>query len=137
MLLFLYETEEFKMVEVKCRCGKSKRNFKVNVGYYIDECCVEAGYDDLGNLTKKPLDTTGLPSEEELAAAAETLQDDTSPEPEDPAAEETSDETESELSSDDLSKLKETKEEKKARKKAEKAAAMAAQRKAEKEAKAE
>jgi len=129
------------MVEVTCKCGKTKKNFKFDVGSFVDECCVEAGYDELGNRVKKPLDTTGLPSEEELAAAAANLQPDNSPEPNDPnegkedESEETTDETKTETS--ESSDRQETKEEKKARKKAEKAALMAAQRKAEKEAKGE
>lgn len=34
----------------ECRCGKSKKNFKMDIGpFYIDECCSEAGYDCQGN----------------------------------------------------------------------------------------
>ena len=38
-----------------CRCGKSQKNFKVDIGeFYVEECCIEAGYDELGNLKEQP-----------------------------------------------------------------------------------
>lgn len=38
------------MIEKTCRCGKSKKNFNVDIGpFFIAECCTEAGYDHLGN----------------------------------------------------------------------------------------
>lgn len=38
------------MYEKTCRCGKTKKNFRFDIGaFFIDECCVEAGYDHLGN----------------------------------------------------------------------------------------
>jgi len=37
------------MFKVKCRCAKSEKNFKFEIGpFYMDECCKSAGYDDLG-----------------------------------------------------------------------------------------
>lgn len=42
------------MFLVKCKCGKSQKNFKFNIGeFFIDECCEKAGFDHKGNL-KKP-----------------------------------------------------------------------------------
>lgn len=121
------------MVEVKCACGKNKRNFKVDVGSYVDECCIEAGYDELGKLKKKPLDTKDLPSEEELAKAAANLKED--PNEEIAKLEDQKEDKEEQSEDSQEDQKEETKEEKKARKKAEKAALMAEQRKAEKEAK--
>lgn len=38
------------MIEKTCRCKKSKKNFRIDIGpFFIGECCVEAGYDELGN----------------------------------------------------------------------------------------
>lgn len=38
------------MIEKTCRCGKTKKNFKIDIGpFFIDQCCTEAGYDHLGN----------------------------------------------------------------------------------------
>lgn len=95
------------MYEKTCRCGKSKKNFKVDIGpFYVDECCLEAGYDEAGNLKKKDIDPALLPSQEEVDQIAANLQEDTSPEPEDPPE----------------PPPEETKEQKKARKQAEKEA---------------
>lgn len=100
------------MIEKTCRCGKTKKNFKIDIGpFFVDECCLEAGYDEVGNLVKKELNMPGLPSEEELLEASKNLKDDSSPEPEDP--------------SEDI-EVKETAAERKAREKAEKKAAKAA-----------
>lgn len=38
------------MIQIPCRCGTTKKNFRVNIGdFYIDECCEKAGYDHAGN----------------------------------------------------------------------------------------
>lgn len=38
------------MIEKSCRCGKIKKNFKIDIGpFFIADCCTEAGYDHLGN----------------------------------------------------------------------------------------
>jgi hypothetical protein len=40
------------MIEKSCACGKSKKNFKMDIGpFYVADCCKDAGYDDLGRLT--------------------------------------------------------------------------------------
>lgn len=70
------------MFEKSCRCGKSKKNFKMDIGpFYVDDCCIEAGYDESG---KKKLDMKDLPSKEEIESQASKLTPDLSPEPEDP-----------------------------------------------------
>ena len=42
----------------KCRCGKSEKLFKNDIGaFFIAECCAVAGYDYLGNRKdEKPAD---------------------------------------------------------------------------------
>lgn len=36
-----------------CYCGKSNKNFSIDIGpNYLGECCEEAGYDHLGNPPK-------------------------------------------------------------------------------------
>lgn len=59
-----------------CRCGKSKKNFKMDIGdFFIDDCCIEAGYDELGNKkAKKELKIEGLPSVEEIKNEAMNVQ---------------------------------------------------------------
>mgnify|MGYP000844095888 CR=1 FL=1 len=43
------------MTEKSCRCGASKKRFKVDIGpFYIAECCEEAGFDNLGNRKETP-----------------------------------------------------------------------------------
>lgn len=38
------------MLEKTCRCGKTKKNFAVDIGpFFIAECCEQAGYDHKGN----------------------------------------------------------------------------------------
>lgn len=38
------------MFSIQCRCGKTKKNFKKQIGeFFINKCCLEAGYDKLGN----------------------------------------------------------------------------------------
>ena len=38
-----------KMIEKTCRCGKSKKNFKLDIGpFFINDCCTEEGYNHLG-----------------------------------------------------------------------------------------
>ena len=42
------------MKEKSCRCGKSKKNFKMDIGpFYVGDCCLESGFDGLGN-SKRP-----------------------------------------------------------------------------------
>jgi uncharacterized membrane protein YqiK len=115
------------MFEKTCRCGKSKKNFKIDIGdFFVDDCCLEAGYNELGELVKKSPNPVDLPSQDELDAKAALLKEDTSPEPEDPR-DESQEDAESEA------KAKAEKEAAKAQAKAEKAAAKA-QAKAQKEA---
>ncbi len=59
------------MHQKTCRCGKSSQPFKIDIGpFYIDSCCEEAGFDNLGNLkeTATPLDSvvTTTPSTTEV-----------------------------------------------------------------------
>lgn len=38
------------MFKRKCKCNKSEKNFKMDIGpFFVNECCVESGYDELGN----------------------------------------------------------------------------------------
>lgn len=38
------------MTEKSCRCGASKKRFKMDIGpFFIAECCEDAGFDNLGN----------------------------------------------------------------------------------------
>lgn len=38
------------MFKRSCRCGKQTKNFKYDIGpFFITQCCVDAGYDHLGN----------------------------------------------------------------------------------------
>src|SRR5690606_23594254 len=58
------------MFEKPCVCGKSKKNFKNDIGpFFVNECCTEAGYDEFGKLKKKELDIKDLPLEETLREA--------------------------------------------------------------------
>lgn len=42
------------MFVTKCRCGKSEKSFKRNIGpFFMNDCCVEAGYDERGNLIEQ------------------------------------------------------------------------------------
>lgn len=91
------------MFTKKCRCGKTEKNFQIDIGqFFVDSCCLEAGYDDLGNMKKKDLDMTGLPSQDELEKEAADLKPDTSPEPEDPT-EQTEEPTTETVNYEDLS----------------------------------
>ena len=46
------------MIEITCKCGKSKKRFFQKIGeFYIAECCEEAGYDHLGRLKKNDPDS--------------------------------------------------------------------------------
>ena len=37
------------MFKKKCRCGKTSKNFKKDIGpFFINECCEEAGFDAFG-----------------------------------------------------------------------------------------
>lgn len=41
------------MYKIPCRCGASIKQFKKHIGpFYLNECCAEAGFDDLGNPIK-------------------------------------------------------------------------------------
>lgn len=43
------------MMEKPCRCGKIKKNFKMDIGpFFIAECCIEAGYNNKGEMVGKP-----------------------------------------------------------------------------------
>lgn len=56
------------MYMITCRCGKSQKNFKFNIGdFYIEDCCEAAGYDSLGNKAQ-----TGM-SDAELDALTKDL----------------------------------------------------------------
>lgn len=73
------------MMEKTCACGASKKNFKIDIGpFFVDDCCLAAGYDELGNKPQKQPDPADLPTPEELEAAAAKLLEDKSPEPEEP-----------------------------------------------------
>lgn len=51
------------MIEKTCRCGKTKKNFQIDIGpFFIAECCTEAGYDHLGN--KFEVESVNLKTEE-------------------------------------------------------------------------
>lgn len=53
------------MKRLKCKCGETEKNFKIDIGeFFINECCEKAGYDYLG---KKSEDY-----EKEAAAKAAT-----------------------------------------------------------------
>lgn len=42
------------MFKKPCRCGKTEKQFKMDIGpFYISECCKMAGYDYLGNLSEE------------------------------------------------------------------------------------
>lgn len=66
------------MFKKNCRCGASNKNFKFDIGpFFIDACCTQAGYDDLGNraavklidLAKNPaLSQRGGPASEAVLA---------------------------------------------------------------------
>lgn len=37
------------MIEKSCACGTSKKNFQRDIGaFYVDECCLKAGFDEFG-----------------------------------------------------------------------------------------
>lgn len=37
-----------------CRCGKTNKNFKIDIGpFFVNDCCLEAGFDGLGNEVRK------------------------------------------------------------------------------------
>jgi hypothetical protein len=42
------------MFPTKCRCGHHQLNFKKDIGpFFVDDCCIAAGYDAAGNLPKE------------------------------------------------------------------------------------
>lgn len=50
------------MHPTKCRCGKNQINFKKDIGpFYVDTCCIEAGYDGAGNRKEEPKDPSAAP----------------------------------------------------------------------------
>lgn len=62
------------MKEITCRCGKSKKRFKFDVGpFFINTCCEEAGYDVYGNLPEGVEDPN--PLEQELKLATQDMDD--------------------------------------------------------------
>ena len=59
------------MIEKSCRCGKIKKNFKIDIGpFFIADCCIEAGYDYLGNKAELKVEDLGL-KEDEVQKAIE------------------------------------------------------------------
>jgi len=37
------------MFKIICRCGKSSKVFKFNIGpFFMNDCCIAAGFDDFG-----------------------------------------------------------------------------------------
>ncbi len=60
------------MFEKSCRCGKSKMNFKIDIGpFYVTDCCEAEGYDAEGNKALKEL----TDEEKDLAAQAANSSD--------------------------------------------------------------
>ncbi len=60
------------MIEKSCRCGKSKKNFKFDIGpFYIEECCIEAGYNKRGEKAKKEVTETLSIAELQIAQTLE------------------------------------------------------------------
>lgn len=61
------------MFKKKCRCGKTEKNFKLDIGpFFISECCEEAGYDHAGRKpSKKP--TEKAKTSEEKPKVEETF----------------------------------------------------------------
>lgn len=56
------------MFQKPCACGKSKKNFRFDIGpHFINECCLEAGYDELGN----PPESKEKPVEEKVESKPE------------------------------------------------------------------
>lgn len=101
------------MIEKTCRCGKTKKNFVIDIGpFFIEECCIEAGYDHLGN-KKIAAEDVGLTPQEVENITPEAVQD-----------LEIIDEGEL----PDPNELEETAEQEKAKKKAEKEAKKAAKK---------
>jgi hypothetical protein len=40
------------MIEKPCRCGSSKKSFKINIGpFFVGDCCLKSGFDEFGNPT--------------------------------------------------------------------------------------
>lgn len=55
------------MFEKSCRCGNIKKNFRIDIGpFFIDECCVKAGFDYLGNKVEPLLTSEELERAESL-----------------------------------------------------------------------
>lgn len=62
------------MFEKPCRCGKTKKRFKKDIGpFFINQCCRDAGYDNRGELVEAP--------KEQASVEKESVQE---PEPEKP-----------------------------------------------------
>lgn len=58
------------MKEKSCRCGLSKKRFKMDIGpFFVDDCCLKNGFDELGRpitsepapLEKEPIPTVSEP----------------------------------------------------------------------------
>lgn len=111
------------MLEKTCRCGKTKKNFVIDIGpFFIEECCIEAGFDHLGN-KKITAEDVGL-TESEVADATNPEVTDTLEVVDGGELPDTTEESQEE----EEEKLEETPEQAKARKKAEKEAKKAAKK---------
>lgn len=54
------------MIEKPCRCGAIKKNFQIDIGpFFIYDCCVEAGYDHMGNKAEEAKSVEVAPAKEE------------------------------------------------------------------------
>ena len=52
------------MYKKTCRCGKTEKNFKMDIGeFFIAKCCLEAGFDKMGNKDEKKVKTEVKPEE--------------------------------------------------------------------------
>lgn len=62
------------MYEKTCRCGTSKKNFKIDIGpFFIGECCTEAGYDEYGKKSVELSDFSLNPDElKQMLESSET-----------------------------------------------------------------
>lgn len=60
------------MIEKTCRCGKNKKNFRMDIGpFYVEDCCLKAGYDHLGNLKESASASKEEPVQQSQVAAEE------------------------------------------------------------------
>ena len=95
-----------------CRCGKTKKNFKFDIGpFFVDECCIEAGFDELGkkklDLQDIGLNTDELANQINSDATSQLEVQDEGEQPEETTAEESSQtETEEDLDEVESEQLK-------------------------------